>query len=79
MTKPAAMATQLDIKSWCFNDCAFKMALNEWQVCELEDGQLNGPGHGGQIEDKQQLVYSCFITKSDCSTGTSIGAILITF
>ena len=36
--------------------------MRTWAVCALADGQIDGPGHGGQIEDSQQGGYDCAFT-----------------
>jgi hypothetical protein len=33
--------------------------LGKWEVCMLSDGQIDGPGHGGQVEDSKQKGYDC--------------------
>lgn len=33
--------------------------LDKWEVCMLTDGQIDGPGHGGEVEDSQQDSYKC--------------------
>jgi len=38
--------------------------LAQWDVCMLQDGQIDGPGHGGQVEDFQQSGYGCYLTIS---------------
>ena len=33
--------------------------LGWWEVCALADGQIDGPGHGGGVENAKQGGYDC--------------------
>merc|ERR1711890_41041 len=36
--------------------------MRKWAVCKLSDGQIDGKGHGGQIENSHQNGYDCSIS-----------------
>ena len=36
--------------------------MGYWDVCALADGQIDGQGHGSQIENSQQSGYNCAFT-----------------
>jgi len=60
-TAPNNLATQADLLEICGESCAVTLGLADWEVCGLQDGQLDGPLHGGEIEDPQQSGYGCWI------------------
>ena len=51
--------------------------MGMWDVCHLKDGQVDGRGHGGRIEDKPQaahncaMMYSAFVPLYDQACGLS--------
>jgi hypothetical protein len=40
---------------------ALVRTLGQWDVCELADGQINGPGHGGKMTASKQAGFNCSI------------------
>jgi len=58
---PSNLATQANLVDICGEACALTLGLADWEVCGLQDGQLDGPLHGGEIEDSQQSGYDCWI------------------
>ena len=58
---PTNIATQANLKAICGTQCATYLKLPEWDVCALDDGQIDGPGHGGNIEVSQQEGYGCAV------------------
>ena len=66
--EPSNQVTQAEATSICGDSCASDLGMTEWQVCGLADGQISGPGHGGNIGNRQQDGYDCWIT---CTEGTT--------
>ena len=64
---PAYLATQANANGVCGSSCATTLGLPESSVCGLADGQMDGPGHGGSIQDSLQTGYDCWIV-CDLST-----------
>jgi len=60
--EPSNQVTQAEATSICGNSCASDLGMTQWQVCGLADGQISGPGHGGNIGNRQQDGYNCWIT-----------------
>ena len=58
---PTNIATQANLKAICGTQCATYLKLGPWGVCALADGQIDGPGHGGNIEVAQQEGYACAV------------------
>lgn len=58
---PGNLATKDNLVEVCGSSCASSLGLSQWSVCGLSDGQIDGPGHGGAIEDSQQVGYDCWV------------------
>lgn len=58
---PGNLATKNNLVGVCGSSCATSLGLSLWSVCGLSDGQIDGPGHGGAIEDSQQAGYDCWV------------------
>ena len=41
---------------------ALTSKMRRWAVCKLRDGQIDGKGHGGRIENSKQKGYNCSIS-----------------
>jgi len=65
---PENLASQANLVDSCGESCAESFGLSDWEVCGLKDGQLDGPLHGGDIEDSQQSGYDCWV---QCKAETS--------
>lgn len=63
---PANLASQVNANDFCGSSCDVMLGLSHWSVCGLADGQINGRGRGGRIEDRMQAHYDCWIV---CAQG----------
>jgi len=62
MKKVAGRASSMATQAQVFQAKASVVAtLGQWDVCQLADGQINGPGHGGVMGPSMQSGYDCSI------------------